>query len=103
MDPVALAKEVDLKPKPPNYYGTMVGVVKKALKDWDEWRGEEEAREAAEAERQAEAALARAQAGSGTVEEDGTVVLGGGRELREEKTPGRNIAAIPASPIANSF
>ena len=29
--PKELAKEVDLKPKPPNYYKTMVGVVKNAL------------------------------------------------------------------------
>ena len=103
VDPAALAKEVDLKPKPANYYGTMVGVVKKALKEWDEWRAEEDAREAAEAERQAEAAAARARAGAGTVEEEGLVVISGRHELKDEKTPGGNIASIPASPIVSTF
>ena len=103
VDPVALAKEVDLKPKPPKYYATMARVVDNALKEWDEWRVEEDAREAAEAERQAEAALARAQAGSGTVEEDGVATVSGQRELRGEKTPDGNIAAFPASPGGNAF
>ena len=103
VDPAALAKEVDVKPKPPNYYGTMVGVVKKALKEWDEWRIEEEEREAAEAERQAEAAHARGQAGAGTVEEDGTGTVSGQQEIGDGKALPGKIHAFPASPSSNVF